>query len=617
MEDSGKKIPAEGLSGLSVEQLRVLATDIRSDILTSVLNNGGHLSSNLGAVELTMGLLRAFDPLKDDLLFDIGHQSYTYKILTGRDLSRLRKTGGEPPFGDRFVSPYEKYENGHAGTAVSVGYGMALAKSLSGDPSYTVALIGDASLVNGLPLETLNLLSTDRKTKFIIVLNDNGMGISPNVGFLARKFQKLRNSRFYFRASSWFGRRMSSSPFRWKVFLRMRDAKDHMRERLIEPTPFEAVGIKYMGPFDGHDFEALDLAFAKAKSFKEGPVVVHVLTKKGFGYPPASADTKGSFHGVKPFFDVPGSIAPAPSFQDLKANYLFGKMKEDAKIVLLTPAMKEGSGLDGLFEAFPKRTLDVGIAEENALVLASGFALKGFRPVIDVYSSFLQRGMDELFEDLSRERIGVTLVDEKAGLANEDGESHHGLYDVAMMKGVPGITLRMPFDRKSFLRIVERYGDFAHGLFVLRLTRDNPFEDESRYEALDGVSWFVRGSAKSLYLATGPLGKKALGLLPRMDKALLTDLLPSKELLLSMGVLSYERIYFYDPYGVFTGTAETLESRLLELHYRGTFRAFTFPLDFYSFGQRDDFLSAARLLPSQVAEEISSEERKATEKEGR
>jgi 1-deoxy-D-xylulose-5-phosphate synthase len=582
------------LRKLSDAQLKVLASDIRSDILTSVLINGGHLSSNLGAVELTMGLLKEFDPVADDILFDVGHQTYSYKILTGRNLSHLRRTGGIAPFSLRSESPADKYDSGHAGDAISIAYGMAKAKVLAGDRSATIALTGDSSVVNGLSMEALNLLSTDHSTPLIIVVNDNEMSISRNVGFMGRKFQKLRNSRFYFRMSFGLGQNMAKHRFTWRMFLGLRNLKDKFKGFLLDPTVFEAMGLHYIGPFDGHDFESLDLAFRKARAMaKTGPVVVHVLTKKGYGYPPAMADECGKFHGVKPAFDVEEEEPdPSESFVGLKTQFLLKAMKEDPKLFVITPAMEIGSGLGPVFKEFPTRCLDVGIAEENAVSMASGLALKGYHPFIDIYSSFLQRAYDEIFEDVAREKIPVVFGVERAGLVGEDGASHHGLYDVAMVRSIPHSRVLMPYDAASLNHILSQpYFEGKEPVFV-RFPKDSPFTTGTKpLRQLPGADILSQESTGILALSVGPLGAEFLSDLPgNPARILLLDLLPSDAVLEPLNLLSYSRIFFYDAYGTQEGTASLLANYLFRKGFAGVFESHAFPTEFVTFGQRSDLL---------------------------
>jgi 1-deoxy-D-xylulose-5-phosphate synthase len=595
------------LRKLSESQLKVLASDIRSDILSAVLHNGGHLSSNLGAVELTMGLLREFDPYQDDILFDVGHQTYTYKLLTGRDLHNLRKTGGIGPFSLRKESPADKYDNGHAATSVSVAYGMAKAKQLTGDASATIALIGDSSVSSGLSMEALSLLSQDKTTPLIIVINDNGMSIGEDVGFMTKKFQHLRNSRFYFRTSSWLGKTMAKHRFTWRLFLHLRNFKDKIKGFLLKPTVFEAMGLRYIGPFDGHDFDSLDLAFRKAKAMSlTGPVVVHIITKKGYGYPPAMKDLEGKFHGVSPRFDEYENEAQSPeSFLTYKSSFLLQKMAEDPKTVVLTPAMERGSGLEEVFRRYPERTFDVGIAEENAVTMASGFALKGEKPVIDIYSTFLQRSYDEIVEDISRENVKALFFVEKAGLVGEDGSSHHGLYDVAMARSIPQSQVFMPYDRESTEALLSEHFFTEAGPVFLRFTKEAPARPEIAGTREGNFVFYRKDGNASLYLGVGPRGYDVLSGLPSdLDKAMLLSLLPSGKELSEAGLLSYRQIFFYDPYGIEEGTADHLRGLFFRLGYSGKFTAYAFRKEFVPFGQIPDLLEENGLSSASVRKGI-------------
>lgn len=599
---------SETLALLTADQERVLASDLRNDILTNAEIYGGHLSSNLGSVELTIGLLRHFDPYKDDILFDVGHQTYAYKLLTGRTLKGLRQYKGTNPFSDPDSSPADKFRNGHASTAISVAYGMALSKSLNGDETATLAVVGDASIVSGLSMEALGLLASEKKTRLIIVLNDNGMSIGKDVSFLGKQFQKIRNSLFYFRSSNFLGRWMARHKWSWKLFLKLRDLKDTIRRLTIAPTIFETMGLKYIGPFDGHDFESLDLAFRKAKTLsKQGPVVVHIVTKKGYGYGPAMQDEKGIFHGVPKRFDEERPLEEN-SFTNLKAKLLLSKMEEDKKAFLITPAMVYGSHLEEIFERFPERTLDVGICEENAVTMASGLALKGHRPIVDIYSTFLQRSYDQVMEDIARERIATLFLVERAGLVGEDGESHQGLYDVAFLKSIPDVRIYLPYDERSLHRIFEgRYFDQNLPTF-LRLPKDLPqsipvTEDEALF-----VDFAKKGTSADLLLATGPNGARLITLAGELncDKALLLDLVPGEEKWLSL-LSSYRRVFFYDSYSTAQGTAESLGNAIAHFGLPIECRSFSFSRKFVTHGDRASLYRENSLLPEQVLETIRKE----------
>ncbi|MFA6829453.1 MAG: 1-deoxy-D-xylulose-5-phosphate synthase [Bacilli bacterium] len=587
-----KKIDYNALKGLENPQLKVLASDIRSTILSATLRNGGHLSSNLGTVELTMSLLRHFDPLESDILFDVGHQEYTYKILTGRDLYSLRQTGGIAPFSSIDESKYDKFNNGHAGTALGCAHGMAIAKNLQLDNSYTIAVIGDGSMTNGLTLESLNLLVTDKPKRLIVVINDNGMSIGKNVGFMTKKFQNLRNSRLYFRTSSFLGRKMAKNRFSWRLFVIMRNLKDKFKSFVLKPTVFEAMGLKYLGPYDGHDFDSLDLAFDKAKYVSaNGPVVLHILTKKGYGYPPATEDTSGDFHGVKPNFDCNENISPE-DFTEIKCNYFLNRMSTDRSLFFLTAAMEKGCGLEKIFSSYPSRCLDVGIAEENAVTLASGLALKGYNPIIDIYSSFLQRGYDQIMEDISRNKVKATFIVERAGLVGQDGASHHGLYDVSMARSIPNAQVFMPFDKNTTEYILDNLHN--SGPLFIRFPKDDPIVNPLDYSISQGLVIFKSNPNNTkMVFATGPLGYRLIEKLYSRNDVnliLLCDLLPSKENLDTMPMDHIQEIYGYDPYGIKEGTGDYLSSYLYHSSFRGSFNFFSFKDEFVTFGKNSDLL---------------------------
>ncbi len=586
------------LASLSDEQLKVLASDIRADILSAVNVNGGHLSSNLGTVELTMALLRAFDPLEDDILFDVGHQTYAYKILTNRKLTKLRRFGGEPPFSDRFSSPYDKYLNGHAATSISVGLGMDIAKRLENKKGYTISIIGDSSVSSGLSMEALNLLSTMKDSKLIVVINDNGMSIGKDIGFMARKFQKFRNSRFYFRTSNALGRAMSKSKPTWKLFLHLRNLKDKIKHLFIKQTVFEAIGLKYIGPFDGHDFMHLDLAFRKAKSIAENSsVIVHIITKKGFGYPEAALDKSGDYHGVAPYFAEPASVIPKKDFVFLKSEELENLMEKDEKVYIISPAMEKGSRLEVIFNKYPNRTIDVGIAEENAVSLASGLALKGLKPVVDIYSSFMQRSYDEIAQDIAREKVSALFLVERAGLAGGDGSSHHGIYDVAMVRSIPYSKVYMPFDAKTNHDLFEKVAFQNDVPVFIRYTKEKVIDSEGGDYQLDYVK-YQDSNAPSLVIGIGSNGYKlALKFMSdnSVDLTMLVNLLPNDEILDKINLLKYQKIFVYDSYGIKEGTCSVISDYLLKRKYRGEFVPYAFDNDFVTFGEDELILKSLSL----------------------
>lgn len=604
-----KKEDFSFLPDMDKDTLRVLASDIRADILSACLSNGGHLSSNLGAVELTLSLLKNISCEENDILFDVGHQAYTYKILTGRDLTHIRRTNGISPFNLRSESKFDVYNNGHAGDCLSTGIGIAKAKLLKGDSSYTVCFVGDASIENGLSFEALDYIAAHKELKnLIIVLNDNGMAISKNKGPISSRFVKIRNSRIYFRTSSKIGKAMEKSKPTWKFYLRLRNIKDHLKGLVISPTVFEAMGIKYIGPFDGHDFDSLDLGFDKAKAIaKRQPVILHVLTKKGYGYPLASGDDSGNYHGVSKGFDKKKYVSKT-TFTSLKESLLLGPMKEDEKMVLITPAMEKGSGLERLFDQYPERCIDTGIAEENAVVIASGLSLKGYHPIVDIYSTFLQRCYDEIIENISRNEIPVTFFVERAGLVGEDGSSHQGIYDVSLVKNIPYRKVYMPFDAFSLAYLLNKARTNEKGPFFLRFPKGEPSYGIVDPTFENDIYYLSKGKSEKLFLGISSFGYEcAKRLKDQFDCAILLDLLPKEEKWNSYHLLEYKEIVFYDPYSTLDATASELMQYLFLNHYQGKFKVFTFDRKFIPFGQIDDLLKQNELDVDSVIRKLEEE----------
>ncbi len=599
------------LGKMSKEELRVLSSDIRADILSACLSNGGHLSSNLGAVELTLSLLKNLPPDENDILFDVGHQAYCYKMMTGRDIKEIRKTDGVSPFNLREESPYDVYSNGHAGDCLSTAIGIAKAKLLSQDESYTIAFVGDASIENGISYEALDFLASHKELKrLIVILNDNGMAISKNNGPLSKKFNHLRNSRFYFRTSSKLGRKMEKHKWTWKMFLKMRSIKDHLKGFLLSSTLFEALGLKYIGPYDGHDFSSLDLGFEKAKFLAaKQPVILHFLTRKGYGYPQAMKDEKGDFHGVGKNFDQKTYDEKNLTFTSLKQSLIYGPMKQDEKIIILTPAMEKGSGLELLFEDFPSRCIDTGISEEHALVMASGLAIKGYKPILDIYATFLQRDYDEIIENVSRNHIPLLFFVERAGIVGEDGSSHQGIYDVGMVKNIPGRKVWMPFDANSLQLLLLDYEKNPSGPTFIRFPKGNPVFHVPPYTLEHGVCFFNRAKNKKLFIGISCMGYELLTLLDETyDKMIMVDLLMEEEDLDFLDLTQYETIYFYDGYQTRDGTECHLECYLLSHHFKGQFVPFAFERKFIRFGQIDDILKSEGMDVSSVYEKIRKNE---------
>ena len=433
------------LKGLSSEQLKQLCSEIRACIIHTVSKNGGHLASNLGVVELTVALHRVFNSEKDRVVWDVGHQSYTHKILTGRgdQLPTIRTKGGLSGFPNREESPYDSFTCGHSSTSISSALGLAKAKELKGDDGFVVAVIGDGALTGGLAYEGLNNAGR-LKRNFIVVLNDNSMSISRNVGSMARYLAKIRTEPSYLRIKGNVENVLDHVPVVGEPMHHvLTKSKAVMKQLLYNSTIFEDMGFYYYGPFDGHDLDKLIEVFTNVRSINH-PVLLHVVTQKGRGYSYAEHNP-GAFHGVSKFNVKTGkAVFSGPSFSAVFGDALCSFAAEDKRICGVTAAMQSGTGLARFSEKFPSRFFDTGIAEEHAVTFCGGLAVGGMLPVFAVYSSFLQRGYDQLIHDIALQGTKVVLAVDHAGVVGEDGQTHQGIFDAAYLNTIPGAAVYAP-----------------------------------------------------------------------------------------------------------------------------------------------------------------------------
>ena len=442
------------LKELDIKELKVLSNEIRNFLIESVANTGGHLSSNLGVVELTIALHYVFNSPKDKFLFDVGHQSYIHKILTGRanQMDTLRQFDGLSGFQKRKESEYDCFEAGHSSTALSAALGMAIARDLNNENYHIIPIVGDGSLVNGLSLEALNHIG-DEKRPLIIIFNDNNMSINKNVGALTRGFAMLRNSNPYNELKDNVKSFLKDKKYGDNVISGIRNVRNAIKDQIVESGIFKDFNIDYIGPVDGHDIEALIKAFKVAKK-KLVPCVVHCVTTKGYGYKYAQDDDIGLWHGVGKFdvntgkflYDIPEGYRTSSG---VVADTLIELMANDDDIITITPAMLNGACLNEVFAKYPRRTIDCGIAEDHALMLASGLALNNKKPFVSIYSSFLQRAYDQLNHDISRMNLPVVLGIDRAGLVGEDGETHHGIFDISIARSLPNVVICEGKDAKE------------------------------------------------------------------------------------------------------------------------------------------------------------------------
>ena len=443
------------LRTLTLEQLEGLATEIREFVVAAVSETGGHLGSNLGAVELTLALHRVFESPRDAILWDTGHQAYIHKIVTGRraGFSKLRQADGISGYPSREESIHDFIENSHASTVLSYAYGLAVARDSGQSPDrrHIVAVIGDGSMTGGMAYEALNNLGHSGK-RVIVVLNDNGRSYAPTVsnlsqGALSNKLTDIRLNPVYVRRQRKFEKWLKDLPLIGPQAERGMEAfKAGVREFLQPPAFFEALGVRYIGPIDGHDIEALEHAFSAAQQrVEEGPIVIHVITQKGRGYSPAEDDDEKHLHDAPKFNPATGPLKSVPTgYTEAFADTIVEVARQDPRIVAITAAMPGPTGLIEFQEKFPDRFFDVGIAEQHAVTAAAGMAMGGMRPVVALYSTFLNRAWDQVVYDVALHRLPVIFCLDRAGITGDDGPSHHGIYDMALLSKVPGMRVLAP-----------------------------------------------------------------------------------------------------------------------------------------------------------------------------
>lgn len=492
-----EKIQKENdIKNLTPEELEVLAREIREFLIEKISKTGGHLASNLGVVELTMALHLVFDLPKDKLIWDVGHQSYTHKLLTGRreGFNDLRKFGGMSGFPKRGESPCDAFDTGHSSTSISAGLGLVAARNIQGGDFNVVSVIGDGSMTGGMAYEALNN-AAHQKGSFVIVLNDNNMSISENVGGMSNYLNGLRTADVYTGLKKGVEDTLKRIPVQGeKIVYQIRKTKSGIKQLIVPGMLFEDMGITYLGPVDGHNLKKLTKVLREAKRMNR-PTLVHVLTKKGKGYGPAEKNP-AKFHGTGPFSIETGE-AQNSSGKDSYTN-VFSKVlcdigKNNDKVVAITAAMADGTGLSRFAKCFPQRFFDVGIAEEHALTFAAGLAAGGLKPVVALYSSFLQRAFDQTIHDICMQNLPVTIAVDRAGLVGNDGETHQGVFDLSFLSMIPNMTVLSPKNRWELADMI-RFCVEYDGPAALRYPRGEAYEGMGEFRAP-----IVYGKSEMLY----------------------------------------------------------------------------------------------------------------------
>ena len=602
------------LKTLNYAQLETLCDQIREEILRITSTYGGHLSSNLGDVELTVALHRVFDFKKDKLIFDVGHQCYAHKILTGRSLEHLNEAGYSNGFQNRRESLYDPYDAGHSSTSLSAAEAFAYARDLNKESYDVVDVIGDSSITNGLAFEALNNIG-ERQNKVIIVLNDNGMSINKPVGGLNKFFRYISTGKAYNKAKKDYRKVLFRTSVGRKIYSFTSRFKRALKSKLVPVTLFDNMGFTYLGPIDGHDFKDLEKTLHKSKNATKS-VVIHVITTKGKGYPLAEQDKVGDWHGVAPFDLKTGQKKELHegemTWSGFFAKETLNKLSEDPNAVLITPATENGSELGECFRLYPDRSLDVGIAEEHALTFAGALSIAGKKPIISIYSSFLQRAYDEISHDCARMGSNLTLLIDRSGLVGKNGETHQGIYDVAFLKSIPGVVVSMP-STPSIGKALFRQSFENRGVFAIRF----PHAYFNQEEALENFAFqpflcwraFEKPRSKAAVIGIGPLGEELR--LRMKEKNLPVSffdpvyLNPIAENEVKK-LLIYKKIFVYDPYGTEEGFADSLLSKLAKLSYSGKISLFCVPTSFIPADTYAGQLASCRLSIEDVLGEIES-----------
>lgn len=562
----------QDVKGMTDSELNTLCQEIRDCIINTVSQNGGHLAANLGSVELTVAVHRAFNSPEDSIIFDVGHQCYTHKLLTGRfkAFNTLRRENGLSGFMKPNESVHDPIITGHSSNSISAAYGIYRAKKLKGEDGSAVAIIGDGALTGGMAYEALNHAG-EHKGNFIVILNDNEMSISQNVGGMAKNLTKLRNKARYHRFKFAFGRFLNHIPVIGKSLHRFfYRVKEIFKSAVYRRNIFSAFGFNYLGPVDGHNVKDMESLFKIAQCYQR-PTVIHVVTTKGKGYSFAETNPN-SYHGVSPFdIEKGASVGCKTTFSDVAGRTLCAMAENDPKICAVTAAMESGTGLSEFAAKFPDRFFDVGIAEQHAVTFTAGLAKGGMKPYFAVYSSFLQRAYDQIIHDCAISNLPVTLLVDRAGIVGEDGETHQGLFDVSFLTSIPNVSVYSPTYYKELDHVIN-LSALTDGVTAIRYPRGCEVEDEYNIDFKRDYT-VLNGKTDRVIITYGKLFSEALKA-KKQDDSLsivkLNKIYPiSGELV--RGLKGCKRIDFYEETVKSGGIGEHLSALLFENGFKGEF----------------------------------------------
>ncbi|MBM3286630.1 MAG: 1-deoxy-D-xylulose-5-phosphate synthase [Candidatus Eisenbacteria bacterium] len=615
----------EDLKCLSVEDLNRLCAELRAYVWETISQVGGHLAASLGVVELTVALHYLYDTPRDQIVWDVGHQCYIHKVLTGRReaLATIRQLGGVSGFCKRSESPYDAFGAGHASTAISAALGIATARDLNGEDFHVVAVVGDGGMTGGLSYEGLNNAGAAGR-RLVVILNDNKMSISPNVGAISRYLTNIISSPLFNRAKAEVWQLSERFPKTESFRKMVRKIEESLKALLVPGMLFEDFGFRYLGPIDGHDLRMLLSVIDRVKKM-EGPVLLHVVTRKGKGIAPAEGDPQ-RYHGVRgatPMFQKNGKLEPAPSkptYTDAFGRVICRLAAEDRRVVAVTAAMAEGTGLVEFSRRFPGRFFDVGIAEAHATLFSAGVATRGLRPVAAIYSSFLQRAYDQIIHDVALQQLPVVFCIDRAGLVGEDGPTHHGAFDLSYLGIVPGMTVAAPRNARDLANLLYTALQRDEGPFAIRYPRgtipdgiDLAELDAMDLEAVPIGSWErLRPGDSIVLLAVGSMVDPALACAERLDATgarvgvvSCRFVKPLDETMLSSIVRSAGRIVTLEEGSLVGGFGPAIARRVHELSAGVPVLQLGLPDRFIEHGARSILLDRAGLSPDRLHARIS------------
>lgn len=604
------------LKKMSVKELEQLSSDIRKFIIEKVSITGGHLSPNLGVVDLTIALHKVFNSPTDKFIFDVSHQCYTHKILTGRasKFDSLRKVNGLSGFQKRGESEYDSYEAGHSSTSLSAALGMALARDKNKENYNVIAVIGDGSMGNGLSYEAINHIGS-LKTKLIIILNDNEMSISKNVGGLHNNLDKIRSAYKYNTAKDNTKKVLDKIPLVGKKLehgitnLKASFKKLYLKEGFL----FEELGIKYYGPINGHDYNEMIAYLNMAKKEKE-PVIIHVITEKGKGYMPAQNDEEGLWHGTGPFDIETGKPLKKKdnliTWSEVISNHLIELTKFNKKLMVITPAMAGGSKLLKYKSIYPNNFIDAGIAEEHALVLANGMSIGGLIPFVSIYSTFLQRGYDQVIHDICRMNTHVILGIDRSGIVGEDGETHQGIYDLTFLLPIPNLIISTPSNSIEAGNLL--YTSIkTNKPFAIRYSKDKLEYNKKDYELIKIGSWEKLSNGKDAALITyGSLVEKAKQIKEKLKGKIDLSIInarfqkPIDEEMFDKILNKYKNIFIYEEQTYINSLGSFLVNYANQNNYKGNIKVFAIPDKYVLQGAKSEVLKELKLDEDSIVKRI-------------